>query len=162
MRYTIASALAAWVAVAAAFKDTSPYLLLSTSKCALSSLEAGIRANRHLRFPSTSQEPSSRQIQASSDVIDANKNFLNACLSDTYIIVSQPTVHVDDLSNSRAVPHLREAMSDKKLRTKFGISEVVGEVNPEELKDYLVSNCQAAFIDLDGSSKLKTFTTHLP
>jgi hypothetical protein len=45
-------------------------------------------------------------------------------------------------------------MSDKKLRTKFGVSEVVGEVNPEELKDYLVSNCQAAFIALDGSSKL--------
>jgi hypothetical protein len=34
MRYTTASALAIWVAVAAAFKDTSPYLLLSTSKYA--------------------------------------------------------------------------------------------------------------------------------
>jgi hypothetical protein len=63
-------------------------------------------------------------------------------------------VHADDLSNSRAVPHLRKAISDKKLRTKFGISEVVGEVNPEELKDYLVLNCQAAFIHLDGSSNL--------
>jgi len=69
-------------------------------------------------------------------------------------MVSQPTVHADDFSNSRAVPHLRKAMSDKKLRTKLGISEVVGEVNPEELKDYLVSNCQSAFIALDGSSKL--------
>lgn len=87
-------------------------------------------------------------------MLETTKGFLNACPSDTYIIVSQPTVHADDLSNSIAVPHLRKAMLDKKLRTKLGISEVVGEVNPEELKDYLVSNCQTAFIDLDGSSKL--------
>ena len=160
--YTIASALAAYVAVAAAFKDTSPYLLLSTSKCAPFPFYAGIAANCHLRFPSTSQGPSSRQIQASSDVLEATKNFLNACPSDTYIIVSQPTVHADDLSNSRAVPHLRKAMSNKNMKTKFGISEVVGQVDPEDLKDYLVSNCQAAFIALDGSSKLNPLRINYP
>jgi hypothetical protein len=61
-------------------------------------------------------------------------------------------VHADDLSNSKAVPNLRKVMSDNKLKTKIGVSEVFGELSPEELKDYLVSNCQAAFISLDESS----------
>lgn len=49
-------------------------------------------------------------------------------------------------------------MSNKNMRTKFGISEVVGQVDPEDLKAYLVSNCQAAIIVLDGSSKLLSTT----
>jgi hypothetical protein len=89
-------------------------------------------------------------------VLENTKNFLDACPSDTYIIVSQPTINVEDLSNFRAVPYLRKAMSNKNMRTKIGISEVVGQVDPEYLKDYLVSNCQAAFISLDGSSKLSS------
>jgi hypothetical protein len=44
-------------------------------------------------------------------------------------------------------------MSSTSMRTKFGVSEVVGLVDPEYLKDYLASNCQAVFISLDGSSK---------
>jgi hypothetical protein len=44
-------------------------------------------------------------------------------------------------------------MSNENLRTKISISEVFGELDPEQVKDYLVSNCQAAFISLDGSSK---------
>ncbi len=145
--------------VVAAFKDTSPYLLLSTSKCVPTICLTGIRANCHLRFPSTAQELSSRQIQASSDVLETTKNFLNGCPSDTYIIVSQPTVHADDLFNSRAIPHLRQAMSNRNMRTKIGISEMVGQVDPEYLKQYLVSNCQAGFISLDGSSILNPFTS---
>lgn len=63
-------------------------------------------------------------------------------------------VRADDFSNSRAVPNLRKAISSKDLRTKLSISEVFGELDPDELKNYLVSTCQAAVISLDGSSKL--------
>lgn len=152
MRHKIFGTLAAYLAVATAFKDASPYLLLSTAECALFPFEADIQAKYYTRPPPALQESSSRQIQASADILEATKNFLNACPSDTYIIVRQPMVHAEDLSNTKAVPNLRRAMSNKSLRTKFSISEVVGEIDPEEMKDYLVSNCQAGFISVDGSS----------
>jgi hypothetical protein len=150
---TIISSLAVFSSTVAAFRDTSPYILLSTSKCARFPLKAGQKANYLRRIPSSFQERSTGQVQDSYDVVEDTKAFLSACPSDTYIIISQPALHSDDLS-SKAIPYLWRAMSSNNMRIRIGISDVVGQVDPENIKNYLVSHCSAGFISLDGSSKL--------
>ena len=101
------------------------------------------------RLPSTSKSFSSRQLQGQEDVVNASLSFLDTCPSDTYLIVSQPGVRADDLSRSKAVPHLRKMMSNNAVRTKFSVSEVSGVLHPDQLGRPIASKCGTLEMQLD-------------
>jgi hypothetical protein len=154
MRYTIVSLLALCLTTASAFRDTSPYILLSTSEYAWHSFQDDTKLIKDTRLPSTLTEFSSRQLQRQEDVVDASLLFLDTCPSDTYLIVSQPGVRASDLSRSKAVPHLRKMMSNNGVRTKFSVSEVSGLLHPDQLGRPITSKCGTLEMQLDPNRML--------
>jgi hypothetical protein len=110
--------------------------------------------NRYTRLSSTSAKFSPRQLQRQEDVFDASLSFLDACPSDTYLIVSQRGISATDLSRSKAVPHLRKMLSNNDLKTKFSISEVSGILDSAQLGRHIVTKCGALEMQLDPTGAL--------
>ncbi|KAH0493735.1 hypothetical protein TgHK011_000388 [Trichoderma gracile] len=119
---TVASLLALSGA-ANAFYDSSPWILLSTSPFA--------------------KAPSADQIQTSSSVLGFTRDALSTCPTDRYLIVSQPGLNAEDIrrSNGCAMPHLCQAVDDKRIKGRAIVSEVVGDVADADLSDYIKSVC---------------------
>lgn len=80
-------------------------------------------------------------------MIESAKKFLDSCPSEIYYIVSQPGVSSSDLSSSAA--HLKSALSNPAVRSRFTISEVVGldGTDAHDLQDYIQSRCGAKVVD---------------
>ncbi|KAK7397665.1 hypothetical protein QQX98_012964 [Neonectria punicea] len=118
----LASALALAVP-SAAFSDSSPLILLSTSA-----------------FPDAS---TSNQIRTSSSAIEEAKNILSACPSDRYLFVSQPGINSAELASSAcAMPHLCRAVDDSRIHGKFIVSEVVGHLTKAGLENFVTTACE--------------------
>ena len=80
---------------------------------------------------------------------------LEKCLSDTYIVVSQPGVNAADYSNRLSMPHMRKAMlgNDKQIRSSFAVSDVLGVVVPNVWANVVKEKCTAEVLNVDASSK---------
>lgn len=59
------------------------------------------------------------------------------------MIVSQPNANAADYSSSRAVPNLRRAMTSTNVKTRASVTEVVGEIDPQEIQNFITSKCDA-------------------
>merc|ERR1712225_229649 len=88
MRLSIAAALAASASCAAAFKDTSPFVMFSDSK-----------------LP---QDLNTAQLQTSSSILASAKVHLSTCPSQIYYILTQPSLLASELSTH--APHLKNAV----------------------------------------------------
>merc|ERR1711939_421637 len=88
MRLSIAAALAASASCAAAFKDTSPFVMFSDSK-----------------LP---QDLNTAQLQTSSSILASAKAHLSTCPSQIYYILTQPSLLASELSTH--APHLKNAV----------------------------------------------------
>ncbi|KAH7166242.1 BIG/ATPase V1 complex, subunit S1 [Dactylonectria macrodidyma] len=125
MRLQILAGALALAGPSAAFSDSSPLILLSTSA-----------------FPGAS---TSNQIQTSSSAIADAKTILSACPSSRYLFVSQPGVHSAELASSAsgncAMPHLCQAVSDSRIQDKFIVSEVIGALTNVGLVDFVKTAC---------------------
>ncbi|KAG0645395.1 big1 [Hyphodiscus hymeniophilus] len=108
MRLSIA-ALAAYAGAAHAFKDTSPFLLFSNSP--LTKDLSGVSAT---------------QLQSSSAVLETTKSFVQDCPSELYYIISQPSLSSLDLSSPDSIPHLRRALTNPAVLSRYSVAEVVG------------------------------------
>ncbi|KAK5993174.1 hypothetical protein PT974_06602 [Cladobotryum mycophilum] len=108
---------------AAAFSDSSPWALLSTS-----SFPNALNAN---------------QIQSSSQVLKYTKDILSECPTDRYLVVSQPGLRAADLRhpNDCALPHFCRAVQDSRVRGKYTVSEVIGELTDAGLSDHIKTAC---------------------
>jgi hypothetical protein len=140
MHLTTAGTFAACIAVSQAFRDTSPFILFSSSP-----------------LPAALQDVSAEQLQSSTDVLRATKEFLSTCPSDIYVIISQPNANAADYSSHGCVPYLRRAMSNEGVQTKFSVSEVVGleEGNADDLADYVSKNCGHITVHKDISDPVR-------
>jgi len=135
MRLAITGVVASCLALTQAFKDTSPFVLFSTSE-----------------IPSTFDAPSYRQLEHSRDVLRKTKDLLSSCPSDQYIIVSQPGVHATDFATSKSTAVLfRKAFEREKIGTRTNVPEVVGEIDAEDLQNYIQSHCDADVVRVDLS-----------
>ncbi|KAF7545278.1 hypothetical protein G7Z17_g9289 [Cylindrodendrum hubeiense] len=125
MRLQILAGALALAAPSAAFSDSSPLILLSTSA-----------------FPGASTP---NQIQTSSGAIADAKAILSACPSSRYLFVSQPGINSVELGGSAssgcAMPHLCQAVSDSRIQDKFIVSEVVGDLTNAGLASFVKTAC---------------------
>lgn len=86
----------------------------------------------------------------------STKKFLSHCQSEIYYVVSQPGVSSSDLSSSAT--HLKNALSNPGVHSRYAIGEVVGlnSSDADELEAYIQSKCGATKADVsDVASALK-------
>ncbi|KAF2084132.1 BIG1-domain-containing protein [Saccharata proteae CBS 121410] len=126
-------ALALSISVAAAFQDTSPLFILSTSKLADGFDGAGI----------VSSSLAGQEVA----------NQLSGCPSDSYVVVNQPGVSSVDFSHTSSAPHLRRRIANENgaLESVSVVPEVVGGISAMEVVNVLEKNCKAARLELDAS-----------
>ncbi|CZR69166.1 uncharacterized protein PAC_19066 [Phialocephala subalpina] len=132
MRLSLVALAAAAVSVQA-FKDTSPFILFSNSP-----------------LPSSFQDVSTGQLQSKTQVLSSAKKFLDGCQSQIYYIISQPSISLSDLSTS--APHLKSALSNPGVQSRFSVGEVVGlnASDADEIEAYIQSRCGAKKADYSG------------
>lgn len=108
---------------ASAFSDSSPLVLISTSKF--------------------DEQPSSLQIQTSSQALENLRDVLSSCPTDRYLLVSQPGVNALELRgpNGCSMPHLCRAVGDSRIQGKFVVSEVIGSMSKTGLVDHIRKAC---------------------
>ncbi|KAF7871755.1 hypothetical protein EAF04_003862 [Stromatinia cepivora] len=125
MRYSIAGSLLCCTAAVQAFKDTSPFLLFSSSE-----LPSSIQIER-------------QGLDTASSVLENTKSFLSTCPSDVYIIIQQAALAASDFSSKDSVPHLKAAISDSRVRATYNVMDVVFEGGnlAEELAQHIETQC---------------------
>ncbi|KAI9890212.1 MAG: hypothetical protein M1814_004374 [Vezdaea aestivalis] len=121
--------------VAAAFKDSSPFFLYSTSKFS-SSLDA------------------KTQLVTARSLLPQLISQVSECKSDTYLVVSQEGAHADDYRAANSAPHLRSTIGkeDSAIKTSFSASDVIGNLDIETLADSIQSKCSARLLKIDAST----------
>ncbi|KAF3760271.1 BIG1-domain-containing protein [Cryphonectria parasitica EP155] len=129
MRYSIAAGLLA--SGAAAFSDSSPFLMYSTSK---------------LSVPS---EPS--QLQSTASVLSTAHALLSTCPTSLYLLLTHPNAHASDLRDPATGACLALNLcgrtsavvnSSKVATSHYGVAEVVGpEISATDLQAYIEGAC---------------------
>ncbi|RDI79526.1 hypothetical protein Vi05172_g10350 [Venturia inaequalis] len=119
----------------AAFKDTSPFFLFSTSQITSTHLE-------------------NAQLASSSSLSSQIHNFLSSCPTETYIIVSQPGVSATDYSPRFSAPHLRHLLNktEKTGPSTVTIPEVAGDIDAHAITRYLEDQCAAEILKADAAT----------
>lgn len=140
------AAFAACAATVHAFKDTSPFVMFSNKACVSAPLGKFVlisNADAVDRLPNSMKDISRAQLQSSTDVLRAAKDFLGACESEKYYIISQPRLTASTLSKSS--PHLHEALSHESVKSSLVVPEVVGlkDGDREELVEFVKEKCGA-------------------
>jgi len=85
----------------------------------------------------------SQDLDTASSVLQITKNFLSSCPSDLYIIIQQRALAASDFSTPGAVPHLRAAISDPRVRASYSVADVIYEGGDmvEELAEHIEASC---------------------
>ncbi|KAG5979865.1 hypothetical protein E4U55_004699 [Claviceps digitariae] len=122
MRFHIFAGAVALTRTTFAFSDSSPWVLLSTSKIDQSSVN---------------------QLQTSSEAVTFTKNFLSECPTDQYLIITQPGVNAADFwtRDGCAMPHLCQAVKDARVQGKYTVAEVVGDVTASGFVQHIKTSC---------------------
>ncbi|KAG6017017.1 hypothetical protein E4U54_008618 [Claviceps lovelessii] len=123
MRVHIVAGALALMRTTLAFSDSSPWVLLSTSKI--------------------DQPPSVNQMQTSSEAITFTKNFLSECPTDDYLIIVQPGINAADFwtRDGCAMPHLCQAVKDDRVQGKYTVAEIVGDVTETGIVQHIEASC---------------------
>ncbi|KFX87974.1 hypothetical protein O988_07504 [Pseudogymnoascus sp. VKM F-3808] len=152
MRFSTAGTIAACIAAASAFKDTSPFLLFSNQDI-WASQEAG----------QTERLSDLNQIDSASSVTTSLVNSLVCLPVETLLIVVQPDANAADYSSKTAAPHLRKALKtsvdDGPVYVGLNVAEVVGAVDVDGLQTAVEASCGFGFQQVeaygdDGVSKI--------
>ncbi|KHN95404.1 uncharacterized protein MAM_06681 [Metarhizium album ARSEF 1941] len=123
MRFQIFASTFALPGAAFAFSDSSPWVLLSSSKI--------------------SQPVNTNQIQTSSEVISFTKHVLDECPTDRYLIVTQPGINAADLSQTDCLmPRICKSVEGSRVKGKYTVAEVIGDVTEARLDEYINSACR--------------------
>ncbi|KAI6712242.1 hypothetical protein JHW43_005218 [Diplocarpon mali] len=115
-------AVAATAACTYAFKDTSPFLMFSSESL-------------------PTKDIPSAELQSSSSVLSSTKQLLASCPSDIYLVLAQPSLLSSELRAH--AHHLKNAASHHSVKTRLGVSEVVGGTVAHRgvIVDFLVREC---------------------
>ncbi|KHJ36301.1 putative atp-synthase s1 [Erysiphe necator] len=111
---------------ALAFRDTSPFVLLSNNPSSEST-----------------RQFSTDQLQSRTQVLETSKSYLSGCPSDLYYILTHPFVPVKELSNNAS--YLSQALKNNEFPTKILIREAVQlkADDGERIATYLEENCRS-------------------
>jgi hypothetical protein len=76
-------------------------------------------------------------------VLRHTKEILATCPTDRYLVVTQPGVHAADLRGAGgcSMPHLCQAVEDSRVRSRYTVSEVVGDVTNAGMAEYIKAAC---------------------
>ncbi|KAL9010758.1 MAG: hypothetical protein Q9173_004337 [Seirophora scorigena] len=132
MLFRSLAALALSASLTHAFTDTSPFFMFSTSELL----------------------PPTPQIVPAKALTESIISLLSSCLSDTYIIVTQPGVHAEDYRDRYAAPHLRRKVQgeDKAIRSAVSVTDVLLNVDTEAIVRSVEERCGAALLKVDAST----------
>ncbi|KFZ07672.1 hypothetical protein V501_06232 [Pseudogymnoascus sp. VKM F-4519 (FW-2642)] len=152
MRFSTAGTIAACIAAASAFKDTSPFLLFSNQDI-WASQEAG----------QTERLSDLNQLDSASSVTTSLVNSLVCLPVETLLIIVQPDANAADYTSKTAAPHLRKALKtsvdDGPVYVGLNVAEVVGAVDVDGLQTAVEASCGFGFQKVeaygeDGVSKI--------
>lgn len=95
------------------------------------------------RLPKELSGVSTAQLQSSSAVLETTKSFLKDCPSELYYIISQPSLSSSDLSSSDSIPHLKRALKNPGVHSRYSVAEVLGwkDVSVQDLVMEIDSQC---------------------
>lgn len=98
---------------------------------------------------------SSPQIVPATSLSDKIVAEIQKCLSDTYVIISQPGVNAADYHSHLSVPHLRQMISGdiKAIRSSLSVTDVIGNINSERFGQVAEDACGARSIRMTSSGK---------
>ncbi|KAL8713560.1 MAG: hypothetical protein Q9220_002422 [cf. Caloplaca sp. 1 TL-2023] len=134
MLFTGLAALAWSANLVTAFRDTSPFILFSTSDLHISPLS---------------------QIASASTIHDTLLSQVEStCPSDTYVVVTQPGARTSDFQDHFAAPQLRRRLlgEEKNIKTRISVNEVLGEIDTASWVRELESKCDVAVQGIDAST----------
>ena len=96
------------------------------------------------------------QVIYSSSLSNIINTELEKCLSDVYVIVSQPGVNAADYKGRDAAPHLKNWVkdNDKRIRSGFALTDVLGQINTATFAETLKTSCSATTLSVDAASQL--------
>ncbi|KAG5655777.1 hypothetical protein KAF25_008896 [Fusarium avenaceum] len=122
MRLQILASAFALSGSAAAFSDSWPLVMFSTSQF--------------------SDATSNNHIQTRSQAFEQVRDLLASCPTDNYVLIAQEGVNAADIRRSNAMPSLHQAIASKNIQGKFIVPEVVGEsMNADAIQDYIQTVC---------------------
>ncbi|GKU04877.1 hypothetical protein FLAG1_07567 [Fusarium langsethiae] len=122
MRLQILASALALSGSAAAFSDSWPLVMFSTSKF--------------------SDATSNNQIQTRSQALEQVKDLLTSCPTDNYVLIAQEGANAADIRRTNAKSNLHQAIARKEIQGKFIVSEVVGEsIDADAIQDYIQTAC---------------------
>jgi hypothetical protein len=122
MRLQILASALALSGSAAAFSDSWPLVMFSTSKF--------------------SDATSNNQIQTRSQALEQVKDLLISCPTDNYVLIAQEGANAADIRRTNAKSNLHQAISRKEIQGKFIVSEVIGEsIDADAIQDYIQTAC---------------------
>ncbi|MCJ1454245.1 hypothetical protein MMC28_004597 [Mycoblastus sanguinarius] len=132
MHITRSGAFVLGISIVSAFKDTSPFFLFSTSELLASSPD----------------------LVSAASLSKAIVPELEACTSDTYVIVSQLGVNAADYHGRLSAPHLRMKMlgNDKSIRSSLSVKDVLGGLDAQEMSRIVQAKCGAGHLRVDAST----------
>lgn len=156
MRVLTVGTIVACATAVAAFKDTSPFFLFSTTEYEALSLVAGRDMLTADRLPSNTTVAQA-QLQSRQQVLQSTKDFLSSCPTDSYIMIEQEGVNAQDFSGSRAASGLRKAMASGGIKHSVNIADVVDGVDFAELVSYLQETCSSTVPDLEDKTCTRTY-----
>ncbi|KAF2221801.1 BIG/ATPase V1 complex, subunit S1 [Elsinoe ampelina] len=124
MRMSSISALSAFASVAIAFRDTSPFVLLSTSS-----------------LPSTSHLSPKEHIATSSQIRSHLQDSFTSCPSTNIVIASLSSVDASDFTKD-STPRLASLLSGTRGISGQAVNDVVGTLSSADIEDLVHSACQ--------------------
>jgi hypothetical protein len=126
MRLQILAGTLALAGFSAAFSDSAPFAVLSTSTLVDASNSDSIRTSRSVQ--------------------DYTQKVFADCPTDNYLLISQSGLKAADLrqSDSCSLPHLCEAATDSRIQGRYAVSEVIGDMSRQTLASYIKSACGAS------------------
>lgn len=90
-------------------------------------------------------QPSSAQLQTSSEVLESARELLDSCSTNHYLLVSQPNIHATDLhapSGCQSANLCRALQSDS-VQGQFTVTETIGSLSFDDFSDYIKAKCMA-------------------
>lgn len=168
MRFSTAGTIAACIAAASAFKDTSPFLLFSNQECVYPIRFCYLQLTKRSIWASQEAGQTERlsnlnQIDSASSVTGSLVNSLVCLPVETLLIIVQPDANAADYTSKTAAPHLRKALKssvdDGPVYVGLNVAEVVGAVDVDGVQTAVEASCGFRFRKVeaygeDGVSKI--------
>ncbi|KAF4989191.1 hypothetical protein FGRMN_9292 [Fusarium graminum] len=122
MRLQILASALALSGSAAAFSDSWPLVMFSTSQF--------------------SDATSTNHVQTRSQALEQVRDLLASCPTDNYVLIAQEGINAADIRRPNAMPSLHQAIAGEGIQGKFIVPEVVGDaMDADAIQSYIQTVC---------------------